>query len=255
MNTRARQKPHSPTQTRRLRYRPRRRRLWYQRWHRAMGVTAAAAVAYLALTGLPLMFGAALELGRTPVTAGWVLDWYGLQAPAQATASAGFVHLGDTLFDHSGALAPLPGFVGVVEVHGMIVAGGTDRILLLDPAARTVLDTLTVAGKILRLGQDEDRVILETTTSFLRSDPMIARFEATSASPDTQWANLVTLTGPANDAARQAFRSQLLTLERWLQDLHSGRFFGTAGIVVVDLAALALLALAVTGLIMWWRSR
>jgi len=47
----------------------------------------------------------------------------------------------------------------------------------------------------------------------------------------------------------------LLSIERWLQDLHSGRFFGTIGIVVLDIASALLLILAVTGLIIWWRSR
>lgn len=254
MNTRAPQKPPSPTRTSRQRHLPQRR--WYHRWHRAMGITAAAAIVYLALTGLPLMFGATLQLGRMPVTATWVLNWYGLQAPAQAMASAGLVHLGDMLFDASGKLASLPGFAGSVESRGMIVAAGTDRVLLLDPSTRTLVDTLTVSPTILRLGQYPDGLVLETTHSVMLSDREITGFEpATAAPPATRWAEVVPLGGTANDAARDAFRAELLTAERWLQDLHSGRFFGPVGIVVVDLAALALLALAGTGLILWWRRR
>ena len=46
----------------------------------------------------------------------------------------------------------------------------------------------------------------------------------------------------------------MLTAERWLQDLHSGRFFGTPGVVIVDVASLLMLILAGTGLMLWWRS-
>jgi uncharacterized iron-regulated membrane protein len=47
----------------------------------------------------------------------------------------------------------------------------------------------------------------------------------------------------------------MLSTERWLQDLHSGRFFGTFGVLTVDLASALLLILAGTGLVLWWRYR
>ena len=47
------------------------------------------------------------------------------------------------------------------------------------------------------------------------------------------------------------YRGRLLTLERLLQDLHGGRLFGRAGVFFMDLAAVAFLILAATGLWMW----
>ncbi len=69
------------------------------------------------------------------------------------------------------------------------------------------------------------------------------------------WAAVKPLSASESEPFRTAYRSRLLSIERWLQDLHSGRFFGTIGIIVLDIASALLLILAVTGLIIWWRSR
>ena len=45
----------------------------------------------------------------------------------------------------------------------------------------------------------------------------------------------------------------MLTFERVLLDLHSGRIFGRAGPLVMDAAAVLFIALALTGFWMWLR--
>ena len=49
----------------------------------------------------------------------------------------------------------------------------------------------------------------------------------------------------------QRYGEALISWERWLQDLHSGRFFGPVGIWVMSLAALIFIVLAFTGLLVW----
>ena len=46
-----------------------------------------------------------------------------------------------------------------------------------------------------------------------------------------------------------------LNWQRLLQDLHAGRLFGLAGQLLMDLAALLLVVLAFTGVIIWSRGR
>lgn len=46
-----------------------------------------------------------------------------------------------------------------------------------------------------------------------------------------------------------------LNWQRLLLDLHAGRLFGLAGQLVMDLAALVLVVLALTGTVIWSRSR
>lgn len=47
----------------------------------------------------------------------------------------------------------------------------------------------------------------------------------------------------------------IITLERVVIDIHSGRFFGVPGPYFMDLAAASMLFLVITGLTMWWMKR
>ena len=47
-------------------------------WHRRIGLVVAVLVAVVAVTGLLLNHGDRLNLDRTNIVAGWVVDWYGL---------------------------------------------------------------------------------------------------------------------------------------------------------------------------------
>ncbi len=56
-------------------------------------------------------------------------------------------------------------------------------------------------------------------------------------------------------AITRVYRGEGLSLERLLLDLHSGRIFGSIGVLVYDLLALALGFLSISGLVLWFRSR
>ena len=49
------------------------------------------------------------------------------------------------------------------------------------------------------------------------------------------------------------YAQEILTVDKIILDLHTGRFFGAFGSLVMDGAAIALLLLSVTGIYMWYR--
>ena len=225
------------------------------RWHRLAGISAAAFLIFLTATGLPLQFTDRLDLGSRHVGTGWILDWYGLEARGEVLVSAGVAALGDQLFLESGEpVAPLAGFAGAVQLDGLLVVAGLGEVLLLDAADDTVIDRFRLERNIRRIGVAGDLPVLDTTAGLLTADAGLVSWLPVETSPQTRWASPQTAGDPLARAIRGQVRGSLLTLERLLQDLHSGRAFGTAGVVVVDLASLLLLFLSVSGLIMWWRS-
>ena len=50
------------------------------------------------------------------------------------------------------------------------------------------------------------------------------------------------------------YRGRVLTLERLMVDLHSGRLFGLGGTWLMDIVAALMVVLAVSGLWLWTRS-
>ena len=53
--------------------------------------------------------------------------------------------------------------------------------------------------------------------------------------------------------ASLAYRAQFLTFERIILDAHSGRLFGTFGVIFMDLVAVLLILLSISGVYMWVR--
>ncbi|HSH28473.1 MAG TPA: PepSY domain-containing protein, partial [Thiohalobacter sp.] len=69
------------------------------------------------------------------------------------------------------------------------------------------------------------------------------------------WAQTDTLPAELYEELVEHYRGEVLPLERVLLDLHSGRIFGRHGYLVMDVAAVLLIALALSGSLIWLRRR
>ena len=65
------------------------------------------------------------------------------------------------------------------------------------------------------------------------------------------WSVAYALPTVLHNAVVDQYRGQVLSLERLLLDLHSGRFFGGNGVYVMDTAAILLVFLAMSGTWIW----
>lgn len=231
-----------------------RRRL--HRWHRRAGVAAAGFLLFLLLTGVPLQFSGSLDLGSRYVAVDALLDWYGLEAPTAVLGDHGLVAVGDDLFTApSGAYTgSLRGFRGAVNVDGLTVAAGGRNVLLLAPGFDRPLDRFHLPADVQRIGRYRDRVAVETSDGILLADAEFVDWQTAAIEPSVvAWSR--PRPPPDGERYRQRFRHRMLTVERLLQDAHSGRLLGTAGVVLVDVAGVLLVFLAGSGLVMWQRTR
>jgi hypothetical protein len=230
------------------------------RWHRTTGIVAATGLVYLLATGIPLQFSAQFALGQRFVSSDWVLDWYGLQAPDPVTRSGSVVHVGGLLFsaraEHSADVpwGQLDSLAGTVTTDAATIVAGGDRVLVVHSAAPEYPEIIRIDAPILRLGQTQGKFVLATLSGLLAADASLVNWQAFDAGAEPiQWAGVSVLEGSDAERYREAFRARMLNLERWFQDLHSGRFFGPIGMLLIDAVAILLVLLAGTGLILWWR--
>ncbi|MCB1749710.1 MAG: PepSY domain-containing protein [Gammaproteobacteria bacterium] len=249
--------------------RPRRRlTAWLvQRWHRTAGVAAAAFLVFLALTGVLLMHSDRLGLPTAQVENRWVLDWYGIRPPPPPVAyqSGGhwFSQLGEHLYVDTTEIPFAEGVLLGVFANGSSTTGDewlliTDVQALVVDGSGTVLERfgresglpagLTAAGR-----DAAGQVVLASGAGRFRFDATLGEFVAAADSAAVHWSSAGTPPAAIATAITHAYRGDGLSLERLLLDLHSGRLFGTLGVVVVNLAALLLLFLAASGLYLWSR--
>jgi hypothetical protein len=112
------------------------RRALLATWHRRLGLTAAAVVLVLAVTGVALNHTDALGLDDRYVAAPWLLSWYGIEAPAEAeSCDAGerrVTRLGDHLyFGRRLVEQDVGSFTGAVPMEGLTVVAVDGDLLIL----------------------------------------------------------------------------------------------------------------------------
>lgn len=234
--------------------------LKYRRAHRWLGKTIVVFVVFLALSGIVINHSGDMGLDRRYVSWSWLLDAYGLAAPAP---TASFVAgdrrvtlLGGRLFlDGAEVSEALPSLGGAVTVGPLLAIGGGTRVLVLLETGDLVeaIDLAPLlAGDIDRVGLSGNRVVLDAGGTRYRSDPDVALFETWQASgPESvAWSDA---TPPGDDelaVLEAAWRGRGITVERLLLDLHSGRIFGLLGKLLLDLVAVIMIVLSVSGLIL-----
>lgn len=227
-------------------------------WHARIGVLAALFFLLLAITGIALNHTQQLRLAERQVGAVWLMHWYGLRP---AIPESGYA-LGRGYFVSDGARWLLDGKLlpeGTGEVVGAVESGGlhwiaTPVALYLYQADGRLLDQLDGAAlpldRLSRIGVAGGMLVIEGVTGAYASADGL---EWQPFHGDARWAVPQPLPDTLRSGLQRSFAPHL-PLERVLLDLHSGRIFGRYGPLVMDLAALILVSLALSGTWIYLRS-
>lgn len=232
-------------------------------WHRYVGLTAALFVILLASSGIALNHTERLALDSRFVQSRWLLDWYGIQAPASAltvdTAHGRLTQLGAKLYFN---LQPLAGefgqLSGAIARDGLLVVA-VDNDLLLLSAHGEYLERLSkgdgAPGAIDELGLDaQGQLIVSTETGLYRANSQLLDWQPWPGETESViWNRPQPVTGDAIAAIQADYLGRILPWERVMLDLHSGRLLGSFGPWLMDAAALLMLFLAGSGVFIWWK--
>jgi PepSY-associated transmembrane protein len=223
-----------------------------RRWHARIGFAAMLFFLILAVTGLVLNHGNGLGLDGRFIHAGWLARWYGIkfEPPRQAFRSGHHVLIaanGCWLLDGKISGEKLPQPVGLIELADIFVVA-SDTVLhvyrndgeLIDKLGRSALPGVPVRA----IGSSARRIVLRIASgTFSSQDGLSWR---TARQGNVHWSTPAELSA----AERQAYENALapgISVQQLLLDLHSGRFAGRYGPWVVDLLALMLAILSLSG--------
>jgi hypothetical protein len=231
----------------------------WRRWHRWLGLLVALPVLVLSVTGVLLNHIESLDWADDPLPS-WLARSYGVPLSEQIHGSQvdghWYAQTGERLFmDGSAVASCLAPFQGAVAAQGLTVAGcGGDLLLLQGSEQVERLRPGQGVPAFTRLGVAGEALVLETESRLLRFG-LENLNSVVLAVPDWQPAVIEPLPAVLQPRLQAASVPASLNWQRLLQDLHAGRVFGWAGQLVMDLAALLLVILALTGVIIWSRSR
>lgn len=231
-------------------------------WHRWIGLLCAPLLVLLVITGILLNHAGGLALDQRWVNTAWLLSPYGLKAsaPEQGLKLDRHwltVHQGRLYLDQQRLADDLDGALLAADLDPPLLAVATRQKLQLltlngEPVEQLASHELPVSVAALDL--DGERLqISDGQRQFVSRDLGLSwQAETTATVAITQAAPLPEPLAAA--IAQDAIRDRI-SWARLLGDLHSGRWFGAAGVWVVDAIALLLCALAFSGPWMWWRQQ
>lgn len=233
----------------------------WRRWHRWLGLAVALPVLVLSVTGVLLNHIESFGWSSRPLPP-LLARWYGAPVPESLSGivlhNRWYAQANDSLFiDGQKSLYCQPPLRGVVQDNGWTVVGCAGELLLLDGQGQQIERIGPAYGvpTFSAMGRNEQGLVLKTDQGLIQYDleqlasvvlPEAASWEVSrqQALPDAIKEQIIAKSVPSS-----------LHWQRLLLDLHAGRLFGLAGQLVMDLAALVLVLLALTGTVIWSRSR
>ena len=235
-----------------------------RKMHRSFGAAASVFVIFMVISGLVINHSNSLGLDQKRTSNPLVLDWYGLDKPSGIESYQAGEHwlskAGSQLFFDDTHISAISSMIGAVSSNNILIVAGQDELLLIDEQGQLIERQAWKTfnnSPIDSIGLQESGLVVLTSGSQLWTPD--ANFITWAKQPlpagSTNWSKPEALPSALQDSIVRQYRGEGLSLERILLDLHSGRFFGTFGVLVYDLLAIILGFLAVSGLVLWARGK
>ncbi|WP_417456881.1 PepSY domain-containing protein [Kordiimonas sp.] len=234
------------------------------RWHRRLGLVAAAFVLVLSLTGILLSHADRFSLYEKSLSPWLATTFYSFKAPTPIGVELdgrwllsvdGYLFLSGTALDQQ-----IAEFRGAAFTGQLLVAAGPSEMLVLTSDGELIehLNGAMLPATIDRVGLTADNLIaLEGDGDLYVADSDLLTWRnATQSDTISNWSNPTSaLPTAVKTQALQAHGVGNVTTHRFIADVHSGRIMGPFGPFIMDMAAVIFMALAGTGIYMWWRQR
>ncbi len=235
-----------------------------RRLHRSVGAGAAIFVLFMVISGIAINHSNDLGLDQKPVSQTLLLNWYGLHGPQEIHSFTAGNHwlsfAGSQLYLNGSPVTTISDGVGAIASGDWLIAAGSKELLLLNTEGKLVERIAwrqAGAADINMIGlMPNGRIVVKSMQQSWSSDFDLLNWRQLDASAEQpDWSSSTLAPETIQQAIGQHYRGDNLSLERLLLDAHSGRIFGTIGILVYDLLALAVGFLALSGMLLWLRGK
>ena len=232
------------------------RTLWH--WHRRIGLVACIILLILSLTGILLNHSPQFGWDRKPISLHWILGSYGFEPPdvyqGIKISDHYWVLSGNQLFFDDEAVAScFHPWHSITSMSDLVVAACFDEVSLFSTDGMLLESVKTLPEpQLLNIGrvENESRLLLEFVNQQYLLDVDSLEIEPASGLTAFQTA-LVPVPDELAKSLKASYRVADLTWERFLLDLHAGRWFGGWGWLLMDLGGLFLLILSLSGVAMY----
>jgi len=229
-------------------------------WHRYIGISAALFLLVLAVTGLFLNHTTDLRMDRNFISNEQLLNWYDIEPPQRTLSYATPQHhatlVEDKLYLNEQSIpGHFESLAGVIELEDIIIIAVDKQLLLLTPNGEVIERINNVNGQralLGAIGKISNNIVIQTDDFFITDlDFSVWKKASKQEILNIEWSYPTRLSRKLRQQLKHDYRSNILTLERVMLDLHSGRIMGNIGVYLMDAAAVILILLALSGCFIW----
>ncbi|TWX51147.1 PepSY-associated TM helix domain-containing protein [Colwellia hornerae] len=228
-----------------------------RKWHRRLGIFAAFFLIFLSVSGIALNHTTLFSLAHQSITSSILLNHYGIKSPSDVRfyqqkewlVTDQLIWLDDKVVFQSDdpviGLSRFQSYFLLVTTKQLVIF--TDEGLLVDK----IDSSSDLPVPISAFSINGAQLILNTPAGYYQGDSDLFEWQMISTLVEPSWIESATLTENELIMANSKFQSQFLNWERVILDAHSGRLFGNFGVWFMDIVALMLILLSVSGIYIW----
>ena len=230
-----------------------------RKWHRRAGLVSAIFMLWMATTGAILNHSDDIGLSKIPLSFSWLRELYKMPEPVLHSfrINSHWLTQADDrqLFFDSTSIGECKGeLVGAEAQTDFLIGICAEELLLLDRNGK-VLDRINkthgLPTPLTAAIVDAGNLFLSSAGETLQADLDQLQFKPVST--NIQWHAAETASASVRNGIVTAISGRDLNAERVLLDLHSGRLLGLTSKWLLDITALMIIVLTVTGCWLWWR--
>lgn len=235
--------------------------------HRLLGIWLALFLIFLSVTGILINHGNTLSLDRSYVNNIFLLDHYGVKPPKDIKKYSltnkhdnSYIYVVDNQvwYKRNLLVDSQQSVVSVGHWLEFIAIATSNKLYLftVDSELVDVLDsTVDLPNGIIDMNVVGDSVYLHTQDGLFLSADQFESWQPVDSMQklDASKVELNILTSTEKEQLSLLNRQQKLSWERVFLDIHSGRFFGEFGVLFMDLVAILIIILSLSGVYIWVR--
>ncbi len=234
------------------------KRLLLLKTHRYIGLGSFIILVWLSVSGLLLNHTEMLELDKKFSHNSLLLSLYNIPEPQFSKAvkldQKWLVAVDNKLYLNKLNLSlsyyNLPFLGAVLKQDLLLIALQHD--LLMFTLQGEYIDAIPINANIKKLGIDSNQqLVLNTDQGCLISDKILTSFSACPALSTIDWVQFSQIPKELKQQLSLIYQKSIISLERIILDAHSGRIVGILGVYFMDIIAILIIILAISGLIIW----
>ena len=230
--------------------------------HKFTGIAVCVFLIHLSITGIFLNHTEELGLDEKYTASPLILGLYNISIPSQEESFSVDNHFvsrfGNQVFlDNQPVFKSEVPIIGVVISNQMLVLAFKNELVLLTEEGELIEKLTTATGipeNIQKFGESDSILFLKASNQSWESDDEGQEWRGTNSNFN-EWSNEVVMPNEKIQQVESYFLGKGVSLEQFFLDLHNGNIIKGFGKWLLDIIAIFLLLISISGIWIWLRKK